>query len=173
MDPRPLPMSSWAPTSQPTRLWLQPLRGCLWVVRMLESGQRSRPSNLGFRYNLNGLKGLELKKMHRPRSPLPPSVRVRTLRPKDQRACQGQPSRMGLGQDMNHPPTHPVRTTNWVMFAHQAPTDFWEAWHHVCWPTRKSVLEFMYLFLLKTYCVGSMVTGNGWEKVNALSLPRK
>lgn len=35
----------------------------------------------------------------------------------------------------------------------------------------KRVLDFMHLFLLRTYRVGSMVTGNGWEKINTLSLP--
>lgn len=30
-----------------------------------------------------------------------------------------------------------------------------ESWHHIYRATKKSILEFMYLFILRTYCVGS------------------
>lgn len=45
-------------------------------------------------------------------------------------------------------------------------------WRHIYRATKKSILEFMYLFILRTYCIlcGKQVTRDKGKKINVLSL---
>lgn len=102
IDPRPLPMSSWAPRGQETRLLLQPFR------RNWEAGGAAFQAPVpGLQLRSQQTKGSETKEGAEAQALL---VKLRTLWDQDGRACP-RPARQEGHQS-------PWRTPKWVMSIH-------------------------------------------------------